>query len=120
MSVYISVRGWLACDTSQLAQVKPIISDGDPRVVKGWSIPNVNASWTNYVMYGADIRDELLPALQAQLQTIAALTPETENEYITGLFFVSREDSPHRKEWLIKDGSLHETDSSERYDFLDR
>lgn len=120
MSVYISIRGWLSCDTAQLAQVEPIISNGDPRVTKGWSIPNVNASWTNYVMYGADIRDELLPVLQAQLQTIASLTPETEDEYITGLFFVSREDSPDRKEWLIEAGSLHETASSEKYDFLDQ
>src|SRR5262245_50412019 len=57
MGGYVSVRGWMECDETQLATVQEIISShADDHYSNGWSTPRQQVNWTCYLFYGADIR----------------------------------------------------------------
>ncbi|MFD8608352.1 MULTISPECIES: hypothetical protein [unclassified Streptomyces] len=68
MAVYVSVRGWLECDHSQLAAVKEIIaSDTDDHCSGGWGFPVQPFNWTSYVFYGGDVREGSVSRLLGRL-----------------------------------------------------
>ncbi|MGC9496355.1 hypothetical protein [Streptomyces sp. WG7] len=49
MGVYVSVRGWLECDDTQLATVQEIIaSHADDHYSGGWSTPRQRVDRTRY------------------------------------------------------------------------
>ncbi|MBB4795980.1 hypothetical protein [Streptomyces nodosus] len=61
MGVYVSVRGWLECDETQLAAAQEIISSHtDEHYSSGWTTPRQRVNWTSYLFYGADIRESAL------------------------------------------------------------
>ena len=121
MSATVAIRGWIECDDEQLKQVEAVIAaaaPAEPEYAKGWVVPRGSGSWTNYVFFGASVKERLAEWLRPQLEQIAALQPVSADEYVRGLFFVGSE-SGVAHEWLIKDGKLLESDASNKYVYLD-
>ncbi|EYT80832.1 hypothetical protein CF54_23125 [Streptomyces sp. Tu 6176] len=108
MVVYVSVRGWLECDGSQLAAVKEIIAGNtDEHYSGGWGFPVRRFNWTSYVFYGGDVREESVSWLLDQLTEMAALPAEHDDfPKVQGLFMLTHE-VEGLVEWQVRDGGVH-------------
>lgn len=120
MTAYVSVRGWLECDATQLGAIQAIITAfDDGHHSGGWGLPQRHVNWTHYVFYGADLRDDGTGWLLAQLRQIAPLPAGDEDgDHVRGLFFASHEETGQRQ-WQVRDGQVIITDGDRRYDYLD-
>lgn len=120
MGVYVSVRGWLECEETQLAAVQEIISAHDDGFyTRGWSLPREPFNWTCYVFYGGDIRQQAVDWLLGQLGSIARLpASDPDNDLVRGLFFASHE-ADGMSEWRIHQGQVLISSGDKRYRYLD-
>lgn len=119
MAVYVSVRGWLECDSKQLSAVKEIIArNSDNLYSGGWGFPSRPFNWTSYVFYGGDIQQQDVPWLRDQLLEMAAVPPlEEDDSCVEGLFMVTHE-VEGLVEWQVRDGGVHVVSGDERHDYL--
>ncbi|MFE9687356.1 hypothetical protein [Streptomyces sp. NPDC006285] len=119
MAVYVSIRGWLECDSGQLELLKNIIAEhSDNAYFGGWGFPAQPFNWTSYAFYGGDLQVTDVPWLRDQLTEMAALPTGDEDESrVEGLFLVTHE-VEGLTEWQIRGGKLHEVPGSERHAYL--
>ncbi|MFF1483897.1 hypothetical protein ACIGZH_08445 [Streptomyces sp. NPDC058319] len=119
MAVYVSVRGWVECDNSQLAAVKEIIaSNADGHYSGGWGFPVQPFNWTSYVFYGGDIREGSVAWLLDQLREMAALPPANEDlPEVQGLFMLTHE-VDGLAEWQVRGGGVHAVAGDEGHQYL--
>jgi hypothetical protein len=120
MGVYVSVRGWLECDGKQLTAVQEIISShADDHYSGGWSTPRRQVNWTNYVFYGADIRESALDWFTNQITEIARIpASDDDGDRIQGLF-LARHEVEGTTEWQVRDGRLVMSPADTRHHYLD-
>ncbi|MFJ4848356.1 hypothetical protein [Streptomyces sp. NPDC088733] len=108
MGVYVGVRGFVECDTGQLAELKRIIAS--PEVVRtyvgGWGFPAVHHNWTSYAFYGAGVRESALGDVLDMMRVVARIPPDTDACHVTGLFLVSHE-VDGMDEWQVRGGEVH-------------
>ncbi|GHB02940.1 hypothetical protein GCM10010330_66410 [Streptomyces tendae] len=119
MAVYVSVRGWLECDSFQLSAAKEIIaSHADNHYSGGWGFPSRPFNWTSYLFYGGDIQEADVRWLRDQLVEMATLPPADEDDSdVQGLFILTHE-IDGLVEWQIRDGSVHIVRGDKRHDYL--
>jgi len=91
MAKYVSVKGWLECEYSQIKEIKKIIDDYKTRTNmgsifnnenmkfynKGWRYPEEIINWTAYIFYGADIKEYYLEFIQDEIKEILKKNPLT-------------------------------------------
>ncbi|MER7722621.1 hypothetical protein [Streptomyces sp. NPDC096323] len=120
MGVYVSIRGWLECDETQLAAVRQIISSHeDGHYANGWGFPRRHVNWTHYLFYGADIREQALDWFAGQIREIARIPPSDEDgDLVRGLFLVGHE-VDGAAEWQVRDGQLFIAPADTRHRYLD-
>ncbi|MFJ3205936.1 hypothetical protein [Streptomyces sp. NPDC086989] len=120
MGVYVSVRGWLECDGTQLATIQKIISaHADNHYSNGWSTPRQQVNWTHYLFYGADIRESALDWFMNQLQEIARVpASDDDGDFVRGLFLAGHE-VDGTMEWQVRDGRLVMSAADARHRYLD-
>ena len=120
MGVYVSIRGWLECDTSQLSAINAIIeARDDGRYSGGWATPRQPVGWTGYIFYGADIREAALDWFLELLREIARLpASDDDGDRVTGLFLASHE-SNGMSEWHVRDGKVLITPGKDHLRYLD-
>ncbi|SCF95470.1 MULTISPECIES: hypothetical protein [unclassified Streptomyces] len=120
MGVYVSVRGWLECDKTQLAVLQEIISShADDHYSNGWSTPRQHVNWTHYLFYGADIRESALDWLQNQIREIARIPASDEDgDRIRGPFLATHE-LDGTTEWQIREGQVVISPADIRHQKLD-
>ena len=116
MSKYVSVKGWIECDSTQIEGIRKIILNYESRADfgniidcktiefynKGWCYPNENINWTAYIFYGADVKEYCLDFIKEEIKEI--LTVNTE---IEGKFFFDYEEG-EVKCWEIVDSQIVE------------
>jgi hypothetical protein len=119
MGVYVSVRGWLECDETQLVAVQEIISSHeDKHYSNGWGSPRQHVNWTHYIFYGADIRESALDWFIGQIREIARLPASDEDgDLVQGLFLASHE-VDGTTEWQVRDGQLFTSPADIRHQYL--
>lgn len=119
MGIYVSIRGWLECDEQQLTAMNAIIAaHDDEHYSGGWATPRRPTAWTNYVFYGADIRESAVDWFLEGLREIAQLPASDEdNDRVTGLFLASHEING-MSEWQVHDGQVVITPGDDRYRYL--
>lgn len=107
MAVFANVRGWLECDDKQLAQIKEIIAaESEWGYSKGWAFPGVQYNWTNWVFYGACMREDYVDEFLDQLRHIARLpASDADNDRVLGLFYANYE-TKDQDEWQVRDGGV--------------
>ena len=128
MAHYVSVRGWIECDTAFLPRVKQLIKDfatrpGNGKVTseqarlysQGWIVSENAPNWTKYCFYGADIRLDALDFLRAQVQEIAEVlvsddqdNPLGPDKSWMGIFYIDDDEGEISLMWYIKEGSITE------------
>lgn len=119
MGIFVSIRGWLQCDDKQLAAVQEIISShDDDHYTDGWGAPRRHINWTNYIFYGADIRESALDWFTDQIEAIAAIPASEDGDRVRGLFLAGHE-IEGAAEWQVRDGRLFITPADTRHLFLD-
>ncbi|MGW4195548.1 hypothetical protein [Streptomyces sp. NPDC005004] len=121
MGVYVSVRGWLECDESQLRAVQEIVAahDDGHHYTSGWGVPRRHVNWTHYVFFGADIRESALDWFTGQIEEIARIpASDDDGDLVQGLFLVSHE-VDGMSEWQVRDGRLFIAPADARYRYLD-
>ncbi|MEE1758761.1 MULTISPECIES: hypothetical protein [unclassified Streptomyces] len=120
MGAYVSVRGWLECDETQLAAVQEIIArHDDNHYTHGWGAPRRHVNWTHYLFYGADIRDSALDWFTDQIRAIARIpASDADGDLVQGLFLVGHE-VEGTAEWQVRDGRLLITPADIRHRYLD-
>ncbi len=116
MSRYVSVKGWLECEDSQVGRIKRIISDYKPKsdfgsifnndnielYNKGWCYQKEIINWTSYIFYGADIKEYYLEFIKEEIKEILR-----RNNKIDGMFFFSYEEDGIIY-WKITDSKITE------------
>lgn len=119
MGTYINIRGWLECDTTQLALIRQFVNADPHDYNGGWAFPTSQINWHCYAYYGANIRTSATDWFLDQLRRIAALpATDDDNERVCGLFLASHEDNS-MSEWQIRDGDVLTTPADTRYHYLD-
>ncbi|MFF9039021.1 hypothetical protein ACF090_26545 [Streptomyces sp. NPDC014892] len=120
MGTYVSVRGWLECDETQLAAAQEIIAaHDDDHYTHGWGAPRRHVNWTHYLFYGADIRDSALDWFTDQIRAIARIpASDADGDLVRGLFLVGHE-VEGTAEWQVRDGRLLITPADIRHRYLD-
>ncbi|MFF7144653.1 hypothetical protein ACFZB5_26110 [Streptomyces nodosus] len=120
MGVFVSVRGWLECDETQLAAVQEIISSHtDDHYSSGWTTPRQQVNWTSYLFYGADIRESALDWFMDQLREIARIpASDDDGDLVRGLFLASHE-VDGTTEWQVREGRLVASSADIRHRYLD-
>ncbi|MEU1474475.1 hypothetical protein ACFYZ8_38515 [Streptomyces sp. NPDC001668] len=120
MGVYVSIRGWLECDQTQLAAVQEIISSHeDNHYTNGWGSPRRHVNWRYYAFYGADIRESAMDWFTAQIREIARIPPsDDDGDFVQGLFLVSHE-VEGAAEWQVREGRLFVMPADIRHRYLD-
>ncbi|MFJ5776932.1 hypothetical protein [Streptomyces sp. NPDC093094] len=120
MGVYVSVRGWLECDGTQLGAVRRIVAaHEDEHYNGGWGMPRRHVNWTCYVFYGADIRESGLEWFAGQVGEMARIPASDEDgDLVRGLFLVSHE-IDGTAEWQVRDGRLLVSPADGRHRYLD-
>ncbi|MEV8326645.1 hypothetical protein [Kitasatospora sp. NPDC056731] len=120
MGIYVSVRGWLECDETQLVTVQEIISfHADDHYSSGWNVPRQQVNWTHYIFYGADIRESALDWFMNQLSEIVRIpASDDDGDLIRGLFLASHE-VDGTAEWQVRDGQLVISPADIRHQYLD-
>ncbi|MFJ5837179.1 hypothetical protein ACIQGO_10480 [Streptomyces shenzhenensis] len=119
MGVYVSIRGWLECDETQLAAIEEIISSHDDHhYANGWGSPRRHVNWTRYIFYGADIRESALDWFADQIRTIARIpASDDDGDLVRGLFLAGHE-VEGTAEWQVRDGQLVITPADIRHRYL--
>ncbi|MFF3014910.1 hypothetical protein [Streptomyces sp. NPDC057939] len=119
MGVYVSIRGWLECDGTQLVAVRRIVSSHeDDHYSNGWGAPRRQVNWTSYMFYGADIRESALDRFEEQIRQIARIPASDEDgDFVQGLFLVSHE-VEGTSEWQVRDGELFTSPAGARHRYL--
>jgi hypothetical protein len=120
MGVFVSIRGWLECDETQLTAIQEIISSHeDNPYTNGWSSPRRHINWTHYIFYGADIRESALGWFTDQISEIAGIpASDDDGDLVRGLFLASHE-VDGATEWQIREGRLFITPADIRHRYLD-
>ncbi|MFI9046075.1 hypothetical protein [Streptomyces sp. NPDC053427] len=120
MGLYVSIRGWLECDATQLVSVQEIISSpAEDHYSNGWSTPRQHVNWTHYIFYGADIRESALDWFMNQIRQIARIpAPDDDGDLIRGLFLASHE-VDGTAEWQVREGQLFIAAADARHQYLD-
>ncbi|MGK5639085.1 hypothetical protein ACSNOK_12380 [Streptomyces sp. URMC 126] len=120
MGVYVSIRGWLECDTAQLAAVEKIISShADGHYSHGWGRPRQQVNWTAYVFFGGDLRESAVNWFTDQLTEMARIpASDADGDLVRGLFLASHE-IDGTAEWQIRDGRLVISPADVRHRYLD-
>ncbi|MGP3974441.1 hypothetical protein ACTWQF_10620 [Streptomyces sp. 8N114] len=120
MGTYVSIRGWLECDETQLAAIQQIISSHeDNHYANGWGSPRQHVNWTHYIFYGADIRESALDWFTDQIRKIARIPPsDDDGDLVQGLFLASHE-VEGTTDWQVRDGQLFITPADIRHQYLD-
>lgn len=120
MGVYVSVRGFVACDTEQLAGLKRIIAspEVDRTYIGGWGFPSVHHNGTSYAFYGADVRASALDDVLEMMRAVARIPPDEDGCQVTGLFLVSHE-TAGMEEWQIRAGEVHVRPAGADHRYLD-
>lgn len=118
VGVYVSIRGWIQCDDAQRELIKQVVSaDPDDLYNRGWTYSS-GPSWTRYVFYGADIREQAVDWFLDQLCRIAALpASDDDNDRVCGLFLASHE-VDGMVQWQVRNGQVIAAPVS-GYEFLD-
>ena len=118
MSKYVSIKGWLECEHSQLEEIHKIISDygfkkefesivGYESMAlynKGWCNRKEIINWTSYIFYGADVKDYCAYFIQSEIREILSKCSEIE-----GMFFFQHEEG-EMKCWKITNSQIREID----------
>ncbi|WP_042378448.1 hypothetical protein [Streptacidiphilus melanogenes] len=121
MAVYATVRGWLECDSVQLARIAEITDaeNGDFLYAGGWTFPERRCMWTSLVFFGADMRQENVGAVLDRLRAIARIpVSDEDDDRVRGLFVVSHE-TGGTQEWRVHGGDVAILDPGERYRYLE-
>ncbi|MEU9243592.1 hypothetical protein [Streptomyces sp. NPDC048385] len=120
MGVYVSIRGWLECDETQLAAIQEIISSRDDgHYTNGWGSPRRHVNWIHYIFYGADIRESALEWFTDQIRQIARIpSSDHDGDLVQGLFLASHE-VEGTTEWQVRDGQLFITPADIRHRYFD-
>ncbi|WP_371674094.1 hypothetical protein OG985_44390 [Streptomyces sp. NBC_00289] len=120
MGAYVSIRGWLECDETQLAALQEIISSHeDNHYTNGWSSPRQHVNWIHYIFYGADIRESALDWFTDQIREIARLpASDDDGDLVQGLLLASHE-ADGTTEWQVREGQLFITPADIRLGYLD-
>src|SRR4051794_31179811 len=108
MGVFVRVRGWLECDDRQLARVKEIVGSEDPdrTYSGGWGFPERQYNFTNWVFFGAEMREQSVDWFREQLRLVAQIpASDDDNDLVAGLFLVSHE-VEGMSEWQVRDGGV--------------
>lgn len=119
MAKYVSVKGWIECEDSQLERIQKTISSYETRTSmeeifdnesmkfynKGWCYPKEIINWTSYIFYGADIKEYYLGFIQDEIKEILK-----ENIEIDGMFFFCNEEG-EMKYWRIMNSKIMEEKS---------
>ena len=119
MGRYVSIRGWLDCNSENIPQIKEIVNyysknytnysiTQEARTIynKGWRYPD-DDMW-QYVFYGANIRSYYAEYIKLQVEAIAAIDPDIE-----GKFFIDEEEGKENYIWEISNGKLQEIKQQE-------
>ncbi|WP_329132284.1 hypothetical protein OG552_12605 [Streptomyces sp. NBC_01476] len=120
MGVYVSVRGWLECDDRQLVRIREIV---DTRAAGrsyggGWVFPPRQYNWTNWVFFGADVREQNVDGILTEMRLLARVPGADEEDPVTGLFLVSHE-TGGMHEWQVRDGAVVVAPAAPSHDYLD-
>ncbi|KNY25890.1 hypothetical protein [Pseudobacteroides cellulosolvens] len=120
MGHYVSIRGWIGCEAGDIFVIQEINKkflwnysnyqityQTKELYQKGWCFPNEFINWTNYVFYGADIR-------QYHSDFIKELIAIAEsNHEIEGHFSVDDDEGVIKQYWNLTDGKLTVIERSE-------
>ncbi|MFF6783466.1 hypothetical protein [Streptomyces sp. NPDC012510] len=119
MGTYVSVRGWLECDETQLAAIQQIIdAHDDNHYTNGWGSPRKHVNWTHYLFYGADMRASALDWFTDQIREMARLPPsDGDGDLVQGLFLATHE-VEGTTEWQVRDGRLFNAPADTRHRYL--
>ncbi|MFF4533767.1 hypothetical protein ACFY1P_31415 [Streptomyces sp. NPDC001407] len=120
MGAYVSIRGWLECDETQLVAIHKIISShGDNHYSNGWGSPRQHVNWTHYLFYGADIRESALDWFIEQITEIARIpASDDDGDLVRGLF-LARHEVDGTTEWQVRDGQIFASPADTRHQYLD-
>lgn len=116
MAKYVSVKGWLECEHSQVEGIKKIISDYEVRTDlgnifsyesmklynKGWCYQEEIINWTSYIFFGADVKEYYLEFIQEEIKEILR-----KNIEIEGMFFFDYEEG-EISYWEITNSRINE------------
>ncbi|MFF3861421.1 hypothetical protein [Streptomyces sp. NPDC002209] len=120
MGVYVSIRGWLECDETQLVAVRKVVSSHeDDHYSNGWGSPRQHINWAHYIFYGADIRASALDWFMDQIKEIARIPASDDGDFVQGLFLISHE-VDGTSEWQVREGQLFSSPVDTRHRYLDR
>jgi hypothetical protein len=119
MGRYVSVKGWLSCDSEIVPKIKEIAESFlknytnfsitlEERTLynKGWRYPTED-TW-QYVFYGADLKSYYVEYIKLQVEAISGIDSDIE-----GTFFIDDEDGEERYLWRVSDGTFEETKREE-------
>lgn len=121
MAKYVSVKGWLECEHSQIEEIHKVIlnygskmgfetSIGHESVElynKGWCNQKEIVNWTSYIFYGADVKDYCLDFIKGEIKEILSKCVE-----IDGMFFFQHEEGEMRC-WKITNSQIMEINFSD-------
>lgn len=121
MAKYVSIKGWLECEHSQLEEIHKIISDYEfkkdfERIVgyesmvlynKGWCNRKEIINWSSYIFYGADVKEYCVYFIESEIKEILSKCSE-----IDGLFFFQHEEGEMRC-WKIANSQIMEINLSD-------
>lgn len=116
MAKYVSVKGWLECEDTQVKNIKKIVNNygnksypgnifnnGNIKLYnKGWRYPEEIINWTSYIFYGADIKEYYSGFIQDEIKEILR-----KNTGIDGMFFFYYEEGGIQY-WQITDSEIKE------------
>jgi hypothetical protein len=119
VGTYITIHGWLECDTRQLDLIRQIISDEPDDYNDGWAFPKRQFNWSCHAFYGASIRTSARDWFLEQLRRIAALpASNADNDRVLGLFLASHEQEG-MSEWQVREGEVHIAPADPKYAYFD-
>lgn len=116
MAKYVSVKGWIECEHSQVEKIKKIILSYESNASlgdfiklesirlynKGWYFPKESINWNAYIFYGADVKEYCLEFIEEELKEVLR-----KNIEISGMFFFQYEEGEERC-WKIVESEIVE------------
>jgi hypothetical protein len=120
MGSFVSIRGWLECDYSQIESVQEITLAHDDYYSGGWGVPGKQYNGA-FMFYAASIREQSLDWFMDQLRELAEIplsAYQDDADRICGYFLVSHEVNG-MSELQVRDGQVFVLPADARLRYLD-
>lgn len=113
MGMWTAVRGWIELDDEQRREVeRTIVEWMDGRFAGGWAFPEASA-WSQFALYGMNVKDLDVPDLFALVKALAQVTPTAYDNDMTMGFFVLTDEYAKVTAWEIAYGEVRVRDAPE-------